>query len=187
MVAPATGELKLIIDEMAVQLDTVDNLRVYKYPADSVQQLPAAIIRDNQATNQTAIAEYRSTSPVSVYNLEVLVLVGLADEQEAYEDLEKYISGDSASSVKTLDEQRHSRGYTGGRMREERAQAPLQLRRRQPLGLLLLGQKPGHLEPWEIRSTNGRPFDVLRVSGAAAIFARGELVEPRLAERLGRC
>ena len=102
MVAPTTGELKLIIDEMAAQLDTVDNLRVYKYPADSVQELPAAIIRDNQATNQTAVAEYRSTSPVSVYNLEVLVLVGLADEQEAYEDLEKYISGDSASSVKTL-------------------------------------------------------------------------------------
>ena len=83
MVAPATGVLKRIIDEMAVQLDTVDGLRVYKYPTDSVQEYPAAIIRDNQATNQTAIAEYRSTNPEGVYHLEVLVLVNLADEQEA--------------------------------------------------------------------------------------------------------
>ena len=84
MVAPTTGILKRIIDEMAVQLDTVDNLRVYK------------------ATNQTAVAEYRSTSPEGVYNLEVLVLVDQADEQEAFEELEKYISADSPSSVKTL-------------------------------------------------------------------------------------
>ncbi len=71
MVAPTTGIVKRIIDEMAVQLDTVDGLRVYKYPVDSVQEFPAAIIRDNQATNQTVVAEYRSTSPEGVYHLEV--------------------------------------------------------------------------------------------------------------------
>ena len=102
MVAPTTGVLKVIIDEIATQLDTVDDLRVYKYPVDSVQEFPAAIIRDNQATNQTAVAEYRSTSPVVVYNLEVLVLVDHADEQEAYEELEKYVSKDSPSSVYVL-------------------------------------------------------------------------------------
>ena len=102
MVAPTTGIVKRIIDGMAVQLDTVDGLRVYKYPADSIQEFPAAIIRDNQASNQTAAAEYRSTSPDGVYHLEVLVLVNMADEQEAYEELEKYISADSPSSVKTL-------------------------------------------------------------------------------------
>ena len=102
MVAPTTGVLKRIIDEMAVQLDTVDGLRVYKYAADSVQEFPAAIIRDNQATNQTVVAEDRSTSPEGVYHLEVLILVDLADEQEAYEELEKYIFADSASSVKVL-------------------------------------------------------------------------------------
>ena len=102
MVAPTTGILKRIIDAMVVELDTVDDLRVYKYPVDSVQEFPAAIIRDNRATNQTAAAEYRSTSPEGVYHLEVLVLVDQADEQEAYEELEKYISADSPSSVKTL-------------------------------------------------------------------------------------
>ena len=102
MVAPTTGILKRIIDEMAVQLDTVDDLRVYKYPVDSVQEFPAALIRDNHATNQTVAAEYRSTSPEAVYHLEVLVLVDQADEQEAYEELEKYISADSPSSIKTL-------------------------------------------------------------------------------------
>ena len=102
MVAPTTGVLKLIIDEIATQLDTVGGLRIYKYPVDSVQEFPAAIIRDNQATNQTVVADYRSTSPTGVYNLEVLVLVDQADEQEAYEELEKYISEDSGSSVKVL-------------------------------------------------------------------------------------
>ena len=86
---------------MATQLDTVDDLRVYKYPADGVQEFPAAIIRDAQATNQTAMAEYIGTNE-AVHHLEVLVLVDLADEQEAYEELEKYISADSPSSVKTL-------------------------------------------------------------------------------------
>ena len=90
------------MDEMAVQLDTVDGLRVYKYPAGSVQEVPAAIIRDDQASNQSSVGEYRATIPVAVYHLEVLILVDLADDQEAYEELEKYISGDSASSVKTL-------------------------------------------------------------------------------------
>ena len=102
MVAPTTGLLKDTIDEIATKLDTVDNLRVYKYPVDSVQEFPAAIIRDSRATNQTAVAEYRSGSPGAVYHLEVLVLVDLADEQEAYEELEKYISADSPSSVKLL-------------------------------------------------------------------------------------
>ena len=80
----------------------MDGLRVFKYPVDSVQEFPAAIIRDNQATNQTTVAEYRSTSPEGVYHLEVLILVDLADEQEAYEELEKYISADSVSSIKML-------------------------------------------------------------------------------------
>ena len=99
---PTTGVIKRIIDGMAVQLNTVRGLRVYKYPPDSIQELPAAIIRDNSATNQSAMAEYRSTSPRGVYHLEVLVLVNMADEQEAYEELEKYISPDSPSSIKVL-------------------------------------------------------------------------------------
>ena len=94
--------LKLIIDEMAQELDKVDGLRVYKYPTDSVQEFPAAIIRDNQATNQTVAGEYRGSAPQSVYHLEVLVLVDLADEQEAYEELEKYLSADSPSSIKAI-------------------------------------------------------------------------------------
>ena len=102
MVAPATGTLKSIIDEMATQLDTIDNLRVYKYPTVSVQEFPAAVIRDRGTSNHTVLAEYRGTSPDVVYHLEVLILVDLADEQEAYEELEKYTSADSGSSVKAI-------------------------------------------------------------------------------------
>ena len=94
--------LKQIIDEIATELDTVDGLRVYKYPAEAVQEFPAAIIRDNQASNQTTLAEYRGTTPTVVYHLEVLILVDQADEQEACEELEKYISADSPSSVKAI-------------------------------------------------------------------------------------
>lgn len=67
-----------------------------------MQEFPAAIIRDNSGSNQTALADYRSTTPKTIYHLEVLILVDLADEQEAYEELEKYISADSSSSVKSL-------------------------------------------------------------------------------------
>ena len=102
MVAPTAGKLKEIIDDIATQLDAVDDLRVYKYPTDSVQEYPAAIIRDNHSSNQTSLAEYRSTTPETVYHLEVLILVALADESEAYDELEKYVSADSPSSVKSL-------------------------------------------------------------------------------------
>ena len=102
MVAPATGLLKSIVDEIATQLDTIDGLRVYKYPVEAVQEFPAAIVRDDQTSTQSSLAEYRSTTPEVVYHLEVLVLVDQADDKEAYEELEKYISADSASSVKAI-------------------------------------------------------------------------------------
>ena len=102
MVAPTRGLLKNIIDSMAGHLASVDYMRVYKYPTDSIQEFPAAVIRDNQAASETVVAEYRSTSPTATYHLEVVILVGLSDEQEAYEELEKYISADSPSSIKSL-------------------------------------------------------------------------------------
>ena len=102
MVAPTSGELKAIIDQMATQLESVDGLRVYMHPPDSIQEFPAAVIRDLQASNHSAAAEYRATDPQSVYNLEVLVLVDLSDDAEAYAELEKYVSADSPSSVKSL-------------------------------------------------------------------------------------
>ena len=102
MVAPTTGKLKSIIDQMATQLDTIDNLRVYKYPTVSVQEFPAAVIRDSGPPSHSILAEYRGTSPDAVYHLEVLILVDLTDEQEAYEELEKYTSANSGSSIKAI-------------------------------------------------------------------------------------
>ena len=48
------------------------------------------------------LSEYRAASPVHVYRLQITVLVAFADEQEAYEELGKYASADSVSSIKTL-------------------------------------------------------------------------------------
>ena len=103
MVAPTTGELKLIIDEMAVQLDTVDELRVHKYPVYSVQELPAGAGGPGGRAG------------------------GLRGPREVHLRGQRLLGEDA-------DEQRDSRGDTGRRVREERAQAPLQLRWRQPLG-----------------------------------------------------
>ena len=97
-----TGLLKSIIDTLNDKLDEVDGLRVYKYPTRNIQEFPAAIIRDAQATTHASLAEYSSTAPSAVYHLEVVILVDMADEQEAYEELEKYVSEDSYSSIKRL-------------------------------------------------------------------------------------
>ncbi len=99
---PTSGVIREIVDAMARQLSTVKGLRVYKYPPASVHEFPAAIIRDTIATNQTTLAEYRSTLPRGVYHLEVLVVVHTSDEEEAYQELEKYISANSPSSIKYL-------------------------------------------------------------------------------------
>ena len=102
MVAPTPGIVKRIVDGMAARLETVEGLRVYRYPAESVQEFPAAVIRDNRDPDRPAMAEYRSAPPSEVYHLEVLVLVQMGDDQEAYDELEKYISADSPSSVRAL-------------------------------------------------------------------------------------
>ena len=102
MVAPSSGVLKDLIDNIATELDTIDNLRVYKYATSTVGEYPAAIIQDIRATAQSMVAEYRSTEPTAIYQLEVVILVNLADEEEAYAELEKYVSKEQAGSVRAL-------------------------------------------------------------------------------------
>ena len=86
---------------MAVQLDTVDNLRVYKFPTDIPNEFPAAIIQDIRSGGQSAMADYLGSTQ-AVHFLEVLILVDLTDSQEAYEEMGKYVSADSGSSVRAL-------------------------------------------------------------------------------------
>ena len=83
---------------MAVQLDTVDDLRVFKFPTDIPNESPTTIIQD---VRPVGIAEYLGSTQ-AVHFLEVLILADLTDSQEAYEELEKYVSADSGSSVKAL-------------------------------------------------------------------------------------
>jgi len=102
LVAPTAGKLKEVIDALATELDKIEGLRVYKYPAENISEFPAAIIRDQGSTDQSAASEFRATIPEVIYNVEVLILVNLGDEQEAFEELEKYISSDSSSSIFAL-------------------------------------------------------------------------------------
>ena len=100
MVAPTTGALKVLIDEIATNLDAIDGLRVYKYPEPNVTEFPAAIIQDALASSQAAAARYRQgQDPEAVYYLEVIILVDHTDVQQAFQELEKYMSANSSSSI----------------------------------------------------------------------------------------
>jgi hypothetical protein len=81
------------MDEIGDALDTIDGLRVYRWPADA-PAVPAAIvlypaIRFNEAFQRGAdLAEG-----------EILVVAGRAFDRAARDAISKYCDGDSASSV----------------------------------------------------------------------------------------
>ncbi len=71
-------------DELAKRLATLDGLRVYPVPPDTVPQLPAAIIQPGQP-----LAEYgRTLSGGDVtYAFAVLLLTQSGDDEQAWRDL----------------------------------------------------------------------------------------------------
>ena len=142
MVAPTSGELGAIIDAIAVQLGTVDGLRVYKHPPDNIQEFPAAVVRDLQTSNHSAAAEYRATDPQSVYNLEVLILVDMSDDAEAYEELEKYVSANSPSSVKSFMRRVILEGLPAAECVRAEPRRRHQHRWLRAVGMLILGAVP---------------------------------------------
>ena len=92
--------LKLVIDEIAVQLATITGMNVYKSPVlRRPAKYPCCIISDEPAVKMT---EYRPTVPTVVYHIYIHTLVTQRKDQLAYEELEKYISGDSVSSIKEV-------------------------------------------------------------------------------------
>ena len=89
--------LVAVRDELAERLGTLDDLRVYPVPPDTIPQLPAAIIQPGQP-----LAEYgRTLSGGDVtYTFAVLLLTQSGDDEQAWQDLAAYLAPTGAGSVK---------------------------------------------------------------------------------------
>ncbi|MDE2940174.1 MAG: hypothetical protein OXR67_14860 [Chloroflexota bacterium] len=89
--------LVAVRDELAKRLATLDGLRVYPVPPDTVSELPAAVIQPGQP-----LAEYgRTLSGGDVtYTFAVLLLTQSGDDEQAWQDLAAYLSPSGSSSVK---------------------------------------------------------------------------------------
>ena len=82
---------------LGARLDTISGLRIYATPPDSLQERAAAVVafRGPVATYDLVMG-----AAAARYRFEVLLLVGSADEGQAQQDLEPYMSPTGASSVK---------------------------------------------------------------------------------------
>jgi len=86
-----------VMDELAAQLDTIDGLRVYSWPADAVQ-VPAAVVAYPDAyTFDLTYGRGVDQLAVPVY-----VLVGRISERTARDHLGAYCDGSGAASVKAV-------------------------------------------------------------------------------------
>ena len=89
------GDILTFVDTVESSLGTISGLRVYKGPVSSVNQFPCAIIKDDEP-----LAQYTFNSNEAIYFLTVTVLDGASDPQEAWENLEPYLSASGAKSIR---------------------------------------------------------------------------------------
>jgi len=84
-------------DELVKRLDTLDGLRVYPVPPDTVSQLPAAIIQLGQP-----LAEYGHTLSGGdvTYHFAVLLLDQSGDDEQAWRDVAAYLAPTGGGSVR---------------------------------------------------------------------------------------
>ena len=87
--------LAAVMDEMAVELDTIDGLRVFAYPADSVVP-PAAVI----GYPETITYDTTAGRGVDTLVFPVWVLCGRVTDRTARDLLGVYLDGSGAKSVK---------------------------------------------------------------------------------------
>lgn len=88
-------DLAAVMDEVGDRLDTIDGLRVYRYPADSVA-VPAAVVGLPEAYTYDE-AYGRGADRIT---LPVTVLVGAVSDRTSRGRIGAYADGAGASSVK---------------------------------------------------------------------------------------
>ena len=89
-------------NELAERLATIDGLRVYGYPPDTLPELPAAIIQPGEP-----LAEYHRVMGADdvCYRFSVLLLTRSADEGQAWEEAAGYVAPSGAGAVPAAVEQ----------------------------------------------------------------------------------
>jgi hypothetical protein len=91
-------DLANVMDEIGDQLDTIDGLRVYRYPPDNVA-VPAAVVaypEDYEFDSTYARGMDRIT------NLPVVVMVGKVSDRASRDRISAYANGAGAKSVKAV-------------------------------------------------------------------------------------
>lgn len=89
--------LATVMTEIAAQLDTIDGLRVYAFPPDSVAP-PAAVVSYPEGYDYDATYQRGADS----VTLPVVVVVGKPSDRSTVERLGKYADGSGPFSVKQV-------------------------------------------------------------------------------------
>lgn len=85
------------MDAIGTALDTIDGLRVYDYPADSIA-VPAVIV--SHPDTVTYDQAYGRNADMAIF--QVTVIVGKVSDRVSRDQLEEYRAGTGAKSVKTV-------------------------------------------------------------------------------------
>lgn len=86
-----------VMDEIATELDTIADLRVFAYPPDSIPA-PAAII----GYPETITYDVSMSRGVDQLDFPVYVMVGRLTDRNSRDKLSPFISGSGASSIKAV-------------------------------------------------------------------------------------
>jgi len=90
-------DLAAVMDEIGDQLDTIDGLRVYRYPPDSVS-VPAAVV----TYPETYTYDETMRRGMDRVALPVVVMVGKVSDRTSRDRIAAYANGAGDRSVKTV-------------------------------------------------------------------------------------
>lgn len=90
-------DLAAVMDEVAARINTIDGLRAFGYPPDSVQP-PAAIV----SYPETYTYDETYGRGMDRITLPVVVVVGKVSDRASRDQLGAYVNGDGARSIKAV-------------------------------------------------------------------------------------
>ena len=99
--------LQAVMEEIGDRLDTIEGLRVYRYPPKRITP-PAAVL----AAPETYTYDETYGRGMDRITLPVVLMVGDATDRAAWKNLSVYVDGAGPTSVKTIVETPPTGGYT---------------------------------------------------------------------------
>lgn len=91
-------DLGAVMDEVGDQLDTIEGLRVYRYPPDNVQVPAAVVTYPETITYDETMRRGMDRYP----DLAVVVMVGRVSDRASRDHIALYADGAGARSVKAV-------------------------------------------------------------------------------------